>query len=73
MGLDWRMSRNGATMPIVSTVDPYEDSTDPDMYEYEDDGTCPVCGEEAEWVYIDDWGTVVGCDKCLHERYVGGC
>lgn len=62
-------------MPIIRSVEqePYEDSMDPEIYDKEENGTCPVCGEEAEWFYIDDWGSVVGCDKCLHERYVGEC
>lgn len=56
-------------------TEPCEDNTDPEIHvpsslERE---KCPVCGEEAEWFYIDDWGSVVGCDKCIHERYVGEC
>lgn len=62
-------------MPIVRTIEqePYEDNMDPEIHDREDDGTCPVCGEKAEWLYIDDWGVVAGCNKCLHERYVGEC
>ena len=66
-------SEMGAEMPIVSAVEPYEDSMDPEIYDNEYDGRCPICGEKPEWFYIDDWGSVVGCDKCLHERYVGEC
>ena len=28
---------------------------------------CPVCGQECEWVFRDDAGTIVGCDNCLEE------
>ena len=26
---------------------------------------CPVCGDEAETIYKDRWGDVVGCDNCI--------
>lgn len=26
---------------------------------------CPVCGEEAEDVYIDKYHEIVGCDSCV--------
>lgn len=26
---------------------------------------CPVCGEEAEWLFVNDNREVVGCDQCL--------
>ena len=29
--------------------------------------SCPVCGEETETVYIDEWGDVHGCPHCLEE------
>ncbi len=26
---------------------------------------CPVCDEEYETIYVDGFGKVVGCDKCI--------
>ena len=31
---------------------------------------CPICGEPCEWVYVDEWGDIVGCSECLSVRYV---
>lgn len=28
-------------------------------------GVCPVCGQECEWFYLDDYETV-GCEHCVH-------
>ena len=30
--------------------------------------TCPVCGKDCNDIYIDnDFGIVVGCDKCIRK------
>lgn len=30
---------------------------------------CPVCRREPDdWVYVDRWGQVAGCDRCLRPR-----
>lgn len=55
-------------MPLI---EPYEDNMDPDIHEKPDDGRCPVCGEYPEWLYVDEWGDVVGCSECLNKIYVG--
>ena len=26
---------------------------------------CPVCGEECEEIYADQYGNVFGCDECI--------
>jgi len=26
---------------------------------------CPVCGEECSTIYIDYYGTAVGCEECI--------
>lgn len=58
--------------PISSLhIDPYEDNSDPEIHvpsslERE---KCPVCGNSwPEKLYVDDWGTVVGCDECISVR-----
>jgi hypothetical protein len=65
------MFRNGVEMPIVSTVDTYEDNMDPDIHDEPESGKCPICGQYPEWMYVDEWGEVVGCDLCLKSVYVG--
>ena len=33
---------------------------------------CPVCyNTQPIWLYVDDYGDVVGCDSCLRAEYVG--
>ena len=32
---------------------------------------CPVCGEELDdYVFVDNFGDVIGCEKCVHVREV---
>lgn len=26
---------------------------------------CPVCGQEADYIYENDYGEIAGCDNCL--------
>lgn len=55
-------------MPLI---EPYEDNMDPDIHEKPDDGKCPVCGNSyPDWLYVDDWGEVVGCSECLSIKYL---
>lgn len=38
------------------------------MMRYTDDDrmpVCPVCGEEAETLYRNRFGEIVGCDECI--------
>ncbi len=33
---------------------------------------CPVCGRhDSQWVYHDDFGEVLGCEKCVRVESVG--
>lgn len=35
-----------------------------------DDGPhCPICGEQAETLYIDRWGMTVGCGACVSAKH----
>lgn len=27
--------------------------------------TCPICGEECDTLYRDNFGNIVGCDNCI--------
>lgn len=32
---------------------------------------CPVCGNSTpRWLFVDDYGDVVGCDDCLRVEYM---
>lgn len=32
---------------------------------------CPECGEAVErYVYVNNDGTIIGCDNCIERRYV---
>ena len=44
--------------------------TTPPEYDEPEPYYCPVCGKEAEIVYEDGGGDIVGCNCCLKERYV---
>ena len=32
---------------------------------FEPEPVCPCCGEEAETYYLDTWGGIIGCDRCV--------
>lgn len=29
--------------------------------------TCPMCGEEAEYIYLDQSGDIIGCEYCVRQ------
>jgi hypothetical protein len=62
-------------MPPISAAyqEPYEDNMDPEIHDPVpgERQKCPVCGNSwPEKLYVDDWGTVVGCDECISVRYL---
>ena len=28
---------------------------------------CPICGEDCDELYLDNYGEIVGCDNCIRE------
>lgn len=34
---------------------------------------CPVCGAEAESIYLDDWDRPAGCGSCLRREDAWDC
>ena len=50
--------------PIITNMERtgYPDGKEPDF------PRCPVCGEECETVYRDQYGAYVGCDVCMETK-----
>lgn len=57
--------------PLISSEECVQDmksSNCPDTFFKK---TCPVCGNVSpRWLFVDDYGDVVGCDDCLRVEYV---
>lgn len=46
----------------------YGSETNPNDYITEPLPLCPICGREADTVYINEDGEVVGCTECITTR-----
>lgn len=56
-------------MPLISSEECIQDmkSYNRPLFRKE----CPVCGNTTpRWLFVDDYGDVVGCDDCLRVEYV---
>ncbi|MBO5969259.1 MAG: hypothetical protein J6S14_12265 [Clostridia bacterium] len=43
---------------------------EPVFQENNEEPVCPICGNPPEWLYVDEWGEVVGCSVCLSVKYL---
>lgn len=57
------------TMPLISNFSAHEADME-SVPKEENDQKCPICGEIPEWLYVDEWGDVVGCSECLSVKYL---
>lgn len=57
-------------MPLLRNFSSHEVDMEPVFQENNEEPVCPICGNPPEWLYVDEWGEVVGCSVCLSVKYL---